>query len=58
PTAGALIRTATDPGNAARMGREGRAEVERRFSLDAMVASYQRLYDAQLATAGGRKQRH
>lgn len=56
--AGALIRMATDPGTAARMGREGRAEVERRFSLDAMVASYQGLYDSQLATAGGRKQRH
>lgn len=48
----ALCRMATDPGRASAMGRAGRAEVERRFSLQAMVASYQRLYDEQLAAAG------
>ncbi|MDP2005215.1 MAG: TIGR03088 family PEP-CTERM/XrtA system glycosyltransferase [Rubrivivax sp.] len=54
----ALVRMAADPGRAAAMGRAGRAEVERRFSLQAMVASYQQLYDAQLAAAGYREQRH
>lgn len=48
----ALVRMAADPGRASAMGRAGRAEVERRFSLQAMVASYQRLYDEQLAAAG------
>jgi len=48
----ALCRMAADPGRASAMGRAGRAEVERRFSLQAMVASYQRLYDEQLAAAG------
>lgn len=36
---------------AAAMGHAGRAEVERRFSLQAMVAAYQGLYDRQLASA-------
>ena len=48
----ALLRMAADPARAAAMGREGRAEVERRFSLQAMVAAYQALYDRQLAVAG------
>jgi glycosyltransferase involved in cell wall biosynthesis len=43
--AAALIRMASDPDRAAVMGREGRAEVERRFSMQAMVAAYQGLYD-------------
>lgn len=34
---------------AAAMGRAGRADVERRFSMTAMVAAYQGLYDQQLA---------
>ena len=34
---------------AAAMGQAGRTEVERRFSLQAMVAAYQGLYDQQLA---------
>ncbi len=50
--ANALVRMAADPGRASDMGRAGRADVERRFSLQAMVASYQRLYDEQLAAAG------
>ncbi|MDZ7592161.1 MAG: TIGR03088 family PEP-CTERM/XrtA system glycosyltransferase [Rubrivivax sp.] len=45
----ALLRLAADPARAAAMGREGRAEVERRFSLQAMVAAYQALYDRQMA---------
>ena len=48
----ALVRMATDPARAAAMGRAGRAEEERRFSLQAMVAAYQGLYDRQLAAAG------
>jgi glycosyltransferase involved in cell wall biosynthesis len=48
----ALVRVATDPERAAAMGLAGRAEIERRFSLQAMVAAYQALYDRELATAG------
>lgn len=51
--AGALLRLANDPDRARAMGRAGRAEVERRFSLQAMVAAYQGLYDRQLAAARG-----
>ncbi len=40
----ALLRLARDPQAARAMGAAGRADVERRFSLDAMVAAYQRLY--------------
>lgn len=39
---------------ASRMGKAGRARIEQYFSLDAMVASYSKLYDAALsATARG-----
>jgi sugar transferase (PEP-CTERM/EpsH1 system associated) len=48
----ALLRMAADPARAAAMGLAGRAEIERRFSLWAMVAAYQALYDRQLAAAG------
>ncbi len=47
--AASLVRLATDPARAAAMGRAGRAVVERRFSLPAMVAAYQGLYDRLLA---------
>lgn len=40
-----LLKLAADPQAAAALGRAGRAEVERRFSLDSMVGSYARLYD-------------
>ena len=50
----ALLRLAADPARAAAMGREGRTEVERRFSLQAMVAAYQGLYDRQLQKFGVR----
>jgi len=50
--ADALLRTAADPGRAQAMGRAGRAEVERRFSLTAMVDSYADLYDRLLAQSG------
>jgi sugar transferase (PEP-CTERM/EpsH1 system associated) len=45
----AIVRLALDPGAAAAMGRRGRERVERLFSLPAMVASYQGLYDRLLA---------
>ncbi len=41
----AIIAYARNPDQARTAGRQGRAEVERRFSLDAMVGAYQRLYD-------------
>lgn len=43
--AAALIAYASDPEQARAAGRAGRAEVERRFSLEAMVGAYQGLYD-------------
>lgn len=50
--AAALVALARDPRRAAAMGRAGRADVERRFSLQAMVQAYQRLYESALASAG------
>jgi sugar transferase (PEP-CTERM/EpsH1 system associated) len=44
----ALERLAAEPGLAARMGAAARAEVERRFSLEAMVQAYQGLYERTL----------
>ena len=41
----ALCRVAEQPQEAARMGSAGRARVEERFSLQAMVRAYQGLYD-------------
>lgn len=41
----AIIAYALNPERARAVGRQGRAEVERRFSLDAMVGAYQGLYD-------------
>jgi sugar transferase (PEP-CTERM/EpsH1 system associated) len=45
----ALLRQAADPLRAAALGRAGRAAVESRFSLRAMVLAYQTLYDQFLA---------
>ena len=47
----ALVRLARDPGYSAALGRAARAEVEERFSMQAMVGAYQGLYD-QLLTRG------
>jgi glycosyltransferase involved in cell wall biosynthesis len=41
----AIIAYAQDPEQAQAVGRAGRIEVERHFSLDAMVGAYQGLYD-------------
>ena len=46
--AAALVALARDPERAAEFGRAGRADVERRFSLQAMVGAYQRLYETAL----------
>ncbi len=43
--AAALVRLADSPAVAAAMGRAGRLAVEQRFSLGAMVATYQSIYD-------------
>jgi sugar transferase (PEP-CTERM/EpsH1 system associated) len=48
----ALVQLADDPVQAVAMGRSGRAAVEARFSLQAMVSAYQSLYDGALAAAG------
>ena len=50
----ALCKLATQPLEAQRMGAAGRAAIEQRFSLQAMVAAYQRLYDRSLDAAGAR----
>jgi len=46
-----MVRLAEDPVGAARMGENGRAVCEAKFSLPAMVAAYQGLYDRQLGLA-------
>jgi sugar transferase (PEP-CTERM/EpsH1 system associated) len=43
--AAGIVQLALDRGRAAAMGREGRASVERRFSLQAMVLAYQGVYE-------------
>jgi sugar transferase (PEP-CTERM/EpsH1 system associated) len=53
--AAALVNLATDPQRARAMGRAGRQDVDRRFSLPAMVAAYQGLYDQQLSAIANRK---
>ncbi|HRD94845.1 MAG TPA: TIGR03088 family PEP-CTERM/XrtA system glycosyltransferase [Rubrivivax sp.] len=49
----ALCSMASQPQEARRLGAAGRAAVEQRFSLQAMVAAYQQLYDQSLGRAGG-----
>jgi glycosyltransferase involved in cell wall biosynthesis len=45
PMARAIVELAADPARAEWLGHAARAEVEQRFSLRAMVARYQGLYD-------------
>jgi sugar transferase (PEP-CTERM/EpsH1 system associated) len=47
--ADAMVASASDPSGARVAGRAGRAEVERKYSLEAMVSAYQNAYDVQLA---------
>ena len=51
--AASIVRLAERPEPAQAMGRAGRAATEARFSLRAMVAAYQALYDTQLQARGG-----
>ena len=44
----ALLAYVRDPARMAQEGRGARAEIEARFSMEAMVAEYLRVYDAQL----------
>ena len=48
----ALLQLAQAPETARNMGLAGRAEVENRFSMQAMVGAYQRLYDDYLTHPG------
>ena len=56
--AGAVIAYARDPRRAAEAGRAGRQRVEARFSLEAMMRSYQELYDSLLRASAGRMRAH
>jgi sugar transferase (PEP-CTERM/EpsH1 system associated) len=47
----ALVRLHHDRPVAQAMGRAGRDEVDRRYSLQSMVAAYQQVYDTRLAAA-------
>ena len=53
--ASAIVRLHTDRQAAQAMGRAGRAAVDQQYSLRAMVAAYQRVYDSQLAAAKQRR---
>lgn len=44
-----LLRLATEPERARAMGRAGRAAAEKRFSMNAMVSTYQNTYDRLVA---------
>ncbi len=52
PMATALLRLTREPALAASMGEAGRQRVERDFSMRAMVARYQGLYDRLLGRVG------
>jgi len=45
----ALLTYARDPARMSEVGKAARAEIEARFSMEAMVAGYLRVYDAALA---------
>ena len=51
--AAGLAAMANDPAAAAAMGLAGRSELEARFSLGAMVAAYEAVYDSLLHPAAG-----
>jgi len=58
PMAQALLNMHGDSARTLAMGRCGRLEVERKFSLQAMVGAYQALYDRELALAGHQPRNH
>ena len=47
-----IVRLANDRELAQRMGRAGRNAVEQKFSMNAMIATYQGTYDKLLHRAG------
>lgn len=47
-----LVELASSPERACSMGRNGRQRVQATFSMQAMVATYQRVYDQQLLRTG------
>lgn len=47
-----IVRYATDPDASKAVGRAGRQRVEQKFSLNAMVAAYQGIYDQLLHRSG------
>jgi len=47
-----LVELASSPERALRLGRAGRQRVQATFSMQAMVATYQRVYDQQLRRTG------
>lgn len=49
--ASAMLALASDQARATAMGQAGRAEVERRFSMQAMVQAYRQLYESSIDTA-------
>jgi sugar transferase (PEP-CTERM/EpsH1 system associated) len=53
-----LAALATEPQQAQRMGQAGCQRVKDRFSMQAMVQTYQRVYDNQLLRARGAQQPH
>lgn len=48
----AILNLATSPSLAERMGEAGRRDVERKFSMEAMVNAYRHTYDRLLANVG------
>ena len=50
-----LLALADDPARALAMGRNARASVQQRFSVNAMVQAYQGLYDRQLGRQTGQR---
>ena len=53
-----IVRLANQPDAAQDMGRAGRDLVERKFSMNAMVAAYQGTYDKLLHLGGASAGRH
>ncbi len=53
-----LIELASDPERARRMGEAGRLRVQATFSMQAMVSTYQSLYDQQLRLNRSTQQHH
>jgi sugar transferase (PEP-CTERM/EpsH1 system associated) len=53
-----LVELASDPAHATAMGQAGRERVLARFSMQAMISTYQSVYDQQLQRVRARQQEH